>query len=323
MENGTSVPAGNGHGHPVRRFVRSPWFSALLAVLAVALVLVAIFGNSHRPARTSHRVATARPASTVTPAGMSSDCGGKPLGVEGRWTCSFDDEFNGSSLDTAHWQPQLTASSGYVTGGPDCYIDSPDTISVSAGHLNLSAVRVAPFLCAAGIESSYQVGMVTSSQLFSQTYGVFEVRAKIPAATIPGLQETLWLYPQTLTYGPWPASGEIDFAEFRSDNPGQDVPYIHYANSSSDANDTAYGCSVNQRTFNTYEVDWTPKTITVLVNGRMCLIDRPIGGPAPFDEPFFISLTQALGIDVNAVTAATPLPATTQIDWVRVWQTAG
>jgi hypothetical protein len=31
-------------------------------------------------------------------------------------------------------------------------------------------------------------------------------------------------------------------------------------------------------------------------------------------------LTQALGIGANAVTAATPLPATTQIDWVRVWE---
>jgi hypothetical protein len=31
----------------------------------------------------------------------------------------------------------------------------------------------------------------------------------------------------------------------------------------------------------------------------------------PFDEPFFISLTHALGVGTNAVTAATPLPATT------------
>ena len=242
--------------------------------------------------------------------------------MAGRWHCSFDDEFDGTSLDS-NWQPQLTANSGYVTGGPDCYVDNPSTISVSGGYLNLSAVRVAPFPCAHGYDTSYQAGMVTSSMLFSQTYGVFEVRAKIPAATIAGLQETLWLYPQNLTYGPWPASGEIDFAEFYSNDAGHDVPHIHYANSSSDANATAYGCTVNQHTFNTYAVDWTPKSITILADGRVCLIDRPIGGPAPFDQPFFISLTQALGIGANAVSAATPLPATTQIDWVRVWEAAG
>ena len=317
------MPDSVGAEHARRRFLRSPWFSVVLAAIATALLLVAILGPSKHSPDAAHRTATAPAASVANPASVSSPCGGAPLGVEGHWKCSFDDEFDGTSLNTANWQPQRTANSGYVTGGPDCYVDTPDTISVSGGHLNLSALRVAPFPCAARYDSSYQVGMVTSSKLFSQTYGVFEVRAKIPAPAVPGLQETLWLYPQTLDYGPWPASGEIDFAEFFSDKPGYDVPYVHYANSSSDANATAYGCTVDQRAFNTYAVDWTPKAITILANGHVCLVDRPVGGPAPFDKPFFIALTQALGIGPNAVTAATPLPATTQIDWVRVWEAAG
>ena len=32
-------------------------------------------------------------------------------------------------------------------------------------------------------------------QRFSQTYGFFEVRAKFPNVTVPGLQSTLWLWP--------------------------------------------------------------------------------------------------------------------------------
>ena len=308
-----------GAGHTRRRFFRSAWFSVLLAAIAVALLLVAILVPSKHGKDAAHRSATAPAASVATPSATSSPCGGAPLGVGGRWKCSFDDEFNGTSLDTAHWQPQLTASSGYVTGGPDCYVDNPDTISVSGGHLNLSALRVAPFPCTARYESSYQVGMVSSTELFSQTYGVFEVRAKIPATTVPGLQETLWLYPQTLTYGPWPASGEIDFAEFFSNNAGYDVPSVHYANSASDANATGLGCTIDQHAFNTYAVDWTPTLLTFLANGQVCLIDRPIGGPAPFDQPFFISLTQALGVGANAPVSGTPLPATTEIDWVRVW----
>jgi beta-glucanase (GH16 family) len=295
----------------------------LLAAIAIALLLVALEGGSNGGPQGPHRSATAPASSVAAPASSSQPCGGDPLGVSGRWTCTFDDEFDGTSLNTDKWQPQLTANSGYVTGGPDCYVDNPNTISVSGGHLNLSALRVEPFDCAAGYRSSYQVGMVTSSKLFSQTYGVFEARAKVPAATVPGLQETFWLYPQNLTYGRWPASGEIDFAEFFSDHAGYDVPYVHYANSSSDANATAYGCSIDQGTFNTYGVDWTPRSITILANGQICLIDRPIGGPAPFDEPFFISLTQALGVGADAPTGGTPLPATTEIDWVRAWASAG
>jgi beta-glucanase (GH16 family) len=321
MENGKSDSAGGGRA--VRRLARSGWFSVLLATIAVALLLVAILVPSSHGKDATHRTATEPAASAAKPSATSSPCRGNPLGVEGRWKCTFDDEFDGTSLDTADWQPQLTANSGYVTGGPDCYVDNPDTISVSGGHLNLSALRVAPFPCTAGYDPSYQAGMVSSSRLFSQTYGVFEVRAKVPAATFPGLQETLWLYPQDLTYGPWPASGEIDFAEFFSNDAGYDVPYVHYARSASDANATAFGCTIDKRAFNTYAVEWTPKSITILTNGQVCLIDRPSGGPAPFDQPFFISLTQALGIGANAPSSATPLPATTQVDWVRVWEAAG
>jgi beta-glucanase (GH16 family) len=72
---------------------------------------------------------------------------------------------------------------------------------------------------------------------------------------VSGLQETFWLYPRTLAYAPWPNSGEIDFAEFFGQYWGYDVPYIHYADSSSDPDVTAYNCTLNQNSFNTHEVD--------------------------------------------------------------------
>ncbi len=110
---------------------------------------------------------------------------------------------------------------------------------------------------------------------------------------------------------------DIDFAEFYSQYPGLDVPYVHYAGSASDPDVTAYDCTLNQATFNTYEVDWAPGTITVLYNGQTCLVDHPTTGSEPFDQPFFMALTQALGVGTNAFSASsTPLPATAQVDWV-------
>jgi beta-glucanase (GH16 family) len=258
---------------------------------------------------------------------VASGCQGTtPLGLPGTWNCTFDDEFNGTTLNTNNWVPQVTASSGFVNGATACYVDNPGTISVSGGDLNLTAQQVAPFTCPDGSNSfttSYEAGMVSTSGLFDQTYGAFEVSAKLPPSVVEGLQETMWLYPQNLTYGAWPASGEIDFAEFYSEFPGLDVPYIHYSQSSTDPNVTSFDCLIDQDSFNTYGVDWTPTAITVLYNGQPCLVDHPSTGSQPFDQPFFIALTQALGVGTNAFApGVTELPATTQIDWVRAWSPA-
>jgi beta-glucanase (GH16 family) len=263
----------------------------------------------------------------VAPQTPTPACQGTtPLGLSGNWTCTFDDEFNGSSLNTSTWVPQVSAASGYLNGESACYVDSPDTISVSGGYLHLTALQVAPFTCSYGsgdFTTSYEAGMVSTYGLFDQTYGAFEVSAKLPPAVITGLQETMWLYPQNLTYGAWPDSGEIDFAEFYSNFPGLDVPYIHYSQSSTDLNATAFDCFINQDAFNTYGVDWTPTSITVLDNGQPCLVDHPTTGSQPFDQPFFIALTQALGVGTDAfVPGTTPLPATTEVDWVRAWTPA-
>jgi hypothetical protein len=262
------------------------------------------------------------------------NCGGvSPLGVSGTWTCTFDDEFNGSSLDTSKWLVQQTANSGYTTGagsGMACYVDNPNNVSVSSGLLHLTARdEGALFSCpypGGTFMTRYTAGMVTSDNLFSQKYGVFEVRAQLPPAVVAGLQETLWLWPANAQrYGnAWPDSGEIDFAEFYSQYPTFDIPYIHYNAAATDPNVTN-DCLINPLSFNTYAVEWTPSSITILDNGSVCMVDHPnpalpLASPQPFDQPFFVALTQALGVGTNAFQPTfTPLPATTLVDFVRVW----
>jgi beta-glucanase (GH16 family) len=257
-------------------------------------------------------------ASTTT----APNCqGSTPLGMSGNWSCSFDDEFNGTSLNTSLWAPQLTATSLYVAGD-DCYVNNSNTISETNGNLNLSAVKVpSGTKCIGSYAPPYETGMVTTRSLFTQAYGAFEVNAKLPSTSVQGVQETFWLYPQNLTYGAWPASGEIDFAEFYSRYLDDVVPYVHYNSTASDPD--AHGvCNVNPSQFNTYGLDWTPTTLTMYVNGTECMSDTWLHGSAPFNQPFFIALTQAIGVSTDAPTASTPFPDTTQINWVRAWTAA-
>ena len=69
----------------------------------------------------------ARPVAAVTPADAPT-CGGEAPGkADGTaWQCTFDDEFDGSTLDTDNWVPQLMANSQYTTGptgSQACYVD--------------------------------------------------------------------------------------------------------------------------------------------------------------------------------------------------------
>jgi hypothetical protein len=264
----------------------------------------------------------------------------KPGG--GGWKCTLDDEFDAStgdanSLNTKLWVPQVTSASGFTSGSPllddACYENSPANISVSGGYLHLTATRVSsPFLCGLAL-TQYTSGMVSTNGTFSQTYGRFEVRAKLPQSAARGLQETLWLYPvNSDRFGPFPKSGEIDFAEFYSDYESEDIPFLHYdyAASSTDAatgtNVVTKECPIDPTQFNEYAVVWEPGTFTISVNGTTCLIDdyvpdNGVTSPEPFNQPFFLVLTQAFGTAVDSFDAAvTQLPATTLIKYVRVWQ---
>jgi beta-glucanase (GH16 family) len=105
-----------------------------------------------------------------------------PLGDPGSWHVVFDDEFNGSSLDTKKW------SKGWFGTGvtqplqptsPACF--DPRRVKVRNGSLNLS-VSIKPETCG-GKTRPYSAGIVTTDGKFSYTYGFAEIRAKLAVSS--------------------------------------------------------------------------------------------------------------------------------------------
>ncbi|HJR24893.1 MAG TPA: glycoside hydrolase family 16 protein [Acidimicrobiales bacterium] len=277
---------------------------------------------------TTTTTTTAAPTTTL-PAGP---CGPQIKKADGSyWACTFVEDFDGDTLDGTTWIAQQTAQSSFAPGGA-CYVDAPGNVSVSDGALHLTARQEAePFVCPdpkGAFTTRYTAGSVSTFMRWSQAYGRFEVRAQFPGAKVQGLQSAIWLWPDKPTkYGPWPYSGEIDIAEAYSVHPDRVIPYIHYVPMAGDSKVTNNYCMIaDVSDWNTYVVEWTTKTITIIYNGKVCTSTNwnpalPLLKPQPFDQPFMIALTQALGIGKNAFDPSlTPLPATTNVDYVRVWK---
>lgn len=245
----------------------------------------------------------------------------------GVWKCTFADNFSGKVLDTTKWSALTTAATG--TGKPECRVNNRNNISVARGVLRLTVRKKKQlFVCHSlngDFITQYTAGAVTTYSKFSQTYGRFAIRARFPATKVLGLHSALWLWPQELTYGD--ASGEIDIAEFRTGLPNRVVPTLHDVQASSDSKVENYSCYIGHpEDFHLYVLEWTPESITIKYDGKVCLYNdnwrpvAPLVNPAPFDQPFRIILNQSLGSGLNAfIPALTPLPATTRVDYVRVW----
>jgi beta-glucanase (GH16 family) len=261
----------------------------------------------------------------------STACGGAAT-VQGpgvTWRCTFSDEFDGSTLDPSKWGITQTGATGFRSGG-ECYMDSPDNVSVANGQLDLTT-RALPnkFACLSPVDgwiTRYTSGMVTTAQRLEQQYGRFEVRARFVGATTAGLQSAIWLWPATKAYGAWPRSGEIDIAEYYTSNADRVYPFVHYTSSTYDPTVTNTKCMLDHpEEFHVYSVEWTPQVMNLAVDGHVCVstgwdLSAPLVNPAPFDRPFYLNLTQALGIGQNAfIPGTTPLPASMQIDHVRIW----
>jgi beta-glucanase (GH16 family) len=287
-----------------------------LALAAAAALIVVATAPANGVAK--------RPAKQPGPS-----CGAKIYKSNGTaWRCTFADDFNNGVLDGTKWSAQQTAITGMHVG-PECLVNSPNNVYVSNGRLHLTTRKeAAPFTCTSPYGSyttQYTSGGVTTTGKFAQAFGRFEFRAKFPGLKLPGVQSSLWLYPTPQKYGPWPASGEIEVAEFYSLYPDRTIPYIHY-NTALDAPPvTNWFCKLDLSVFHTYVAQWTTTGITITNDGALCLSHAfkpaaPLTAPAPFDQPFSVLLTQVLGGGTNVFSPlTTPLPATTDVDWVRVW----
>lgn len=193
---------------------------------------------------------------------------------------------------------------------------APQTLAVRDGVLQLIAHRVTEDQAHAIWDYQYASGMVSSHRLFRQTYGYFEMRARLPAGR--GLWPAFWLLPQS---GRWPP--ELDVLEAL----GHDT-HAYYASYHAGA-----GAGRTTRTskiepgadltagFHDYGLLWTREALIYFFDGEE-VARYPT--PADMHEPMYLLLNLAIGgVWAGAPNANTQFPARYEIDAVRVYRVMG
>lgn len=218
---------------------------------------------------------------------------------------SFADEFSGSSLDKSKWMTTYPWGGRNNGGTGEIQYYADDVFSFNSGALNIGASKKAQ----SGY--NYTSGMISSYGKFQQTYGKFEMRAKLPKGK--GFWPAFWLLPTDLSWPP-----EIDIMEAVGITPNNISLTLHTPDGNGgDAGVGTYFVGPDYTAdFHTYTVDWQPTSITWYVDGiQRYQVTKNIP-----NKPMYIIANLALGGGwATTPDATTPFPSNLQIDYIRAY----
>lgn len=210
------------------------------------------------------------------------------------------DEFEGTSLNGKDWNVE-THEPGWVNNELQEYVDSEQNIAVKDGNLVIKPIKTVDEQG----RVSYTSGRVNTQNKHDYTYGLFEVRAKVPAGQ--GYLPAFWMMPTDENiYGQWPRCGEIDIMEVMGQETDKLYGTIHYGNPHSESQGTHLLTEDNfADNFHTFSCEWEPGKISWYIDGVLyheesdwysaTVGQGTITYPAPFDQPFYMILNLAVG----------------------------
>jgi beta-glucanase (GH16 family) len=249
---------------------------------------------------------------------------GNPSG----WNLVWSDEFDGPSgaaINSRKWSFDV-GGKGWGNNELQTYTSRTANAQLRGGRLIINALRE-DFTGPDNISRSYTSARVLTKSKFSQAYGRFEARIKIPYGQ--GIWPAFWMLGDNIDNARWPNCGEIDIME----NIGKEPSIVHGTlhgpgYSGGNGISAAYTLRGGQKfsdNFHTFAVEWEPKVIRFYVDGLLYKTrtpaDLPAGTSWVFDRPFFIILNVAVGgAWPGNPDAETVFPQQMLVDYVRVYK---
>jgi beta-glucanase (GH16 family) len=246
------------------------------------------------------------------------------------WRLVWKDEFdgpNGSAVDSSKWSFAI-GGKGWGNNELETYTSRTANAHLEGGWLVIKALKET-FTGPDKIARDYTSARLLTKNKFSQVYGRFEARIKIPYGQ--GIWPAFWLLGDNIDTAHWPNCGEIDIME----NIGKEPSIVHGTfhgpgYSGGRGVSAAYTLPGGQKfadDFHTFAVEWEPNVMRFYVDGFLYKTrtpaDLPAGTSWVFDHPFFIILNVAVGGGwPGNPDATTVFPQQMLVDYVRVSQRA-
>jgi beta-glucanase (GH16 family) len=241
----------------------------------------------------------------------------------------WSDEFNGkdgSPPDASKWTYDI-GGSGWGNHELEYYTNRRENARIEDGKLVVTA-RQEAFAGPDGRKFNYTSARLKTQGLFSQAYGRFEARIKLPAGQ--AMWPAFWLLGENFASVGWPKCGEIDIMENVGKEPGINHGSLHgpsSANATSDLTATI-ALPAGQKLsddFHVYAVEWEPGTVRLYLDAILYATftsaQWPAGGTWVFNHRFFLILNVAVGGDwPGSPDGTTVFPQTMLVDYVRVYK---
>lgn len=247
------------------------------------------------------------------------------------WQLVWSDEFNGpdsSAVDPTKWVTE-TGGGGWGNDELEYYTSRLENASLQNGNLVIKVMQE-KYTGADGVTRNYTSARLKTQGKFSQAYGRFEARIKIPRDQ--GIWPAFWMLGNDIDKPGWPTCGEIDIME----NIGKEPALVHgtiHGPGYSGANGigalyTLPGGQSFADNFHVFAVEWEPKVIRFYVDDHLystrTSADLPQGTKWVYDHPFFLLLNVAVGGGwPGNPDTSTIFPQTMLVDYVRAYARAG
>jgi beta-glucanase (GH16 family) len=244
------------------------------------------------------------------------------------WALVWSDEFSGpdgSLPDPKKWT-YATGGNGWGNRELEYYTNRKQNAQIEKGNLVITA-RKESYTGPDGVTRGYTSARLKTQGRFTQTYGRFEARIKIPAGQ--GMWPAFWMLGEDLTAVGWPKCGEIDIMENIGKEPGKIHGSLHGPSSTGRTSDltSTFSLPAGQNfadDFHLYAVEWQPDSIRFYVDSNLYATftssQWPAGGEWVFNHPFFIILNLAVGGNwPGNPDASTKFPQSMLVDYVRVY----